>query len=78
MYQKIQNQLEKTPVVRFPKFTIVNMAENCHQPASFSKANMVCEDYIFLSSMSDIFSTDFDKLGWMYTKDGDDWEISRI
>ena len=47
--------VEKTSVIRLPKFTIVNMAENCHQPASFSKENTFFVDYFFGSLMSDIF-----------------------
>ena len=55
MYKTIQNQLKKMSVIGLPKFTIVNMAENCHQPASFSKENMFFVDYFFGSLMSDIF-----------------------
>ena len=60
MYKNIQNQLKKPSVIGLLKFTIVNMAENCHQPASFSKENMFFEDYFFGSPMSDVFSTDFE------------------
>ena len=55
MCKKIQNQLKKTSVIRLLKFAIVNMAENCHQPTSFSKENMLLGDYFFESPMSDIF-----------------------
>ena len=60
MHKTVQNQLKKPSVIGLSKFTIVNMAENCHQPASFCKENMFFEDYFFGSLMSDIFSTDFE------------------
>jgi len=47
MFGTIQNQLKKTSDIRQPKFTIEKMAENCHQPASFSKENTFFEDYFF-------------------------------
>jgi len=55
MYKTIQNQLKKTSVIGLPKFTSVNMAENCHPTKSFSKKNMFFEDYLFGSPMSDVF-----------------------
>ena len=53
--KKIQNPLKKTSVIRLQKFAIVNMAENYHQPTSFSKENMFFEDYFIGSQMSDVF-----------------------
>ena len=32
----VQNQLKKLSVIRLPKFPVVNMAEKCHQHASFT------------------------------------------
>ena len=38
--ETVQNQSRKTPVIRFPKFTTVNMARKYHQRAGFSKENL--------------------------------------
>ena len=57
MYKTIQNQLKKIAVIGLTKSTIVNMAENYHQPASFGKENMFFEDYFLGSLISDVFST---------------------
>ena len=55
MYKTIQNQLKKKSVIKLLKLTIVNMAENCHQPASFGKEDMIFEYYFLGSLMSDVF-----------------------
>ena len=44
MHKIIQNQLKKIAVIGLTKSTIVNRAENCHQPASIGKENMFFED----------------------------------
>ena len=49
--QNNSESVKKTSVIGLPKFTIVNMAENCHQPTSFSKENMFFENYFFGSQM---------------------------
>ena len=48
MYKKNSESVDKIYVIGLLKFTIVYMAENCHQPASFSKENMVFEDFFQL------------------------------
>ena len=50
-----QNQLKKTSVIRFPKITSINMAEKCHQRASYSIENQFFEDYCIGSLISDGF-----------------------
>ena len=55
IYKTDQNQLKKPSVIRFPKFTSIDMAEKCHQRPSFSIENMFFEDYCFGTLMTDGF-----------------------
>ena len=55
IFKKDQNQLQKTSVIGLPEFTSINMAEKCHQWASFSIENPFFEDYSFGSPMRNGF-----------------------
>ena len=55
IYGTDQNQLKKTSVIRFPKFTSIDMAEKCHQRPSFSIENLFFENHCFGTLMTDGF-----------------------
>ena len=53
IHETVQNQSRKTSVIRLPKFTTVNMAKKCHQPARISIKNLFFEDDSPGSPMTD-------------------------